>query len=231
MRSLQGGKGRSLPLDDTRLFFKQQERLPSDIPKIQMKEPLGDTLDQLTNSSLVKTHQLALQNLNYLHATSNFPGSLLYRLLSCRHWLATACKDQTSILGLALGFAAKTIVQGPQSEPSFSTSHFDTTRIIDSRNSDLPGGTYIIADGFAGVVSVVQGADVRVLETCDVLMKQQDCGGFQLVFKGADVPALQLLPNSWPGCSRWSILCSWALDIGRVNVVMRDWVVYEPPAL
>ena len=197
-----------------------------------MKEPLGDALDQLIDSSLVKTHQLALQSLNYLHATSNFPGPLLYRLLSCRYWLATACKDRTSIVGLALGLAAKTIEQGPQSEPWFATSQFDTARIIDSRNSDLPEGTYVIADGFAGVILVVQGTDVRVLEACDVLMEQQDCGGFQLVFTGGlDTPALQLLPSSCPGYPRWSILCSWALDIGRVNVVMKDRVVYKSPAL
>ena len=197
-----------------------------------MKEPLGDTLDQLHISGLVKTYQLALQGLSHLHATSEFRASLLNQLLSCQQWLVTAYKERTSILGLALDFAAKTIEQGPQSEPWFSTSQFDTVRIIDSRNSDLPEGTHIIADGFAGVVLIVQGTDVRVLEACDVLIKQQDHSGIQLAFTGGlDIPALQLLPNSWPGYSRWSILCSWALDIGRVNVVMKNGVVYEPPAL
>ncbi|KAK0510515.1 hypothetical protein JMJ35_006947 [Cladonia borealis] len=230
IQSLQSGIDGSLPAADTTLFFKQ-EPMTSHISVNWIKEPLSDTLDQLTNSGLVKLYQLALKGLGHLHATREFPDSLLNRLIGCQKWLVTACKERRSILGLALDAAVKTMEQGPQSEPWFSTSQFDTTRMIDSRNSDLPGGSCIIADGFAGVVLVVQGADVRVLEAGDVLIKQQDCSGFQLVFTGVDVPALQLLPNSWPGYSRWSTLCSWALDIGRVNVVMKDGVVYEPPAL
>ena len=192
---------------------------------------MGDTLGHSTNSGLVKPYQLALQGLSHLHATSECPDSLLNHLISCQKWIITACKERTSILELALDFAVKTIEQGPQSEPWFFTSQFDTAGIIDSRNSDLPEGTYVIADGFAGILLVVQGTDVRVLEACDVLMKQQDCSGFQLVFTGVDVPALQLLPNSWLEYSRWSILCSWALDVGRVYVVMKDRVVYEILAL
>ncbi len=238
MLSLRGDKDGSLPAAGIRLFFKQEGRPTSqDISAFRIEEPLGDTLDQLTNSteitaSLVRTYQLALQGLGYLHTSSDVPKSLLRRLMNCRKWVTMACKDQTSILGLALDFTIKTVEQGPQAEPWLSINQFDGSRMIDSRNSDLAEGTYIIADGFSGVVLVVRDIDVHVLEATDVLIKQQEYSGFQLAFTGGlDLPALQLLPNSWPGYSRWGFLCSWALDVGRVNLVMKDGKIYEPPAL
>ena len=85
-----------------------------------------------------------------------------------------------------------------QSEPLVSTSHFDAARMINSTNSDLPNGTSIIADGFAGVVLIVQGVDVHILEASDVVMKQQECSGFQLAFTGGlDLPILQYC-NCYP---------------------------------
>ena len=234
--SLQGDKDGSLLAASTRLFFKQQERLTSQIPASWIKEPLGDTLDQLTKSevtaSLVKTYQLALQGLSCLHANGDFPDSLLSHLMSCQQWLNTACKDHTSILGLALDFAIKTIKQGSQSEPWFSTSRFDAARMINSTNSDLPNDTSIIANGFAGVVLIVQGMDVHVLEASDIVMRQQESRGVLLAFAGGlALPTLQLLPNSWPGYSRWSVLCSWALNVGRFSLVMGNGKMYEPSAL
>lgn len=233
MLLLQGDQDAFLPGAGVRLFFKQQER--SNIPTIWIKEPLGNTLDQLTNSEstagLVKTYQLALQGLFYSHTNSDFPEALLSQLVSCSQWLATSCQDRISMLGLVLDLAVKIIEQGRQSEPWFSTSQFDAARVINSRNSDLPEGTFIIADGFPGVILIVQGMDVRILEACDVVIKQQEYSGFQLAFTGLDLPALQLLPNSWPGVSRWSVLCSWALSIGRINVVMKNGEIYEPTEL
>ena len=88
--------------------------------------------------------------------------------------------------------------------------------MINSTNSDLPNDTSIVADGFAGVVSIVQGMDVHVEEASDIVMRQQEFRGVQLAFAdGLALPKLQLLPNSWPDYSRWSVLCSWALDVGR----------------
>ena len=85
--SLQGDKDGSLLAAGTRLFFKQQERLETEILASWIKEPVGDTLDQLTKSeltaSLMKTYQLALQGLSCLHANGDFPDSLLSHLMSC----------------------------------------------------------------------------------------------------------------------------------------------------
>ena len=100
--SLQGDKEGSSLAAGTRLFFKQQERKETRILASWTKEPVGDTLDQLTKSeltaSLVKTYQLALQGLSCLHASGDFPESLLGHLMSCQQWLNTTCKDHTSIL-------------------------------------------------------------------------------------------------------------------------------------
>ena len=224
----------SLSAADIQLCFKQQT--PQLIPASWIIEPFGHTLDQLTNSpkitaGLVKTYQPALQGLCYLSINNELPNALLSQLKSCQKWLITVC-NYTSILGLALDSTISAIEKWTQPEPWFSASQFDASRIIDSRNSDLPRGTQIIADGFSGVVLAVRDTNVHVLAASDVSLKQQEHSGVQMAFTGVvDLPVLQLLHDSWPGYSRWSVLCSWALDCGRVQLVMRDGKICEPPAL
>ena len=46
---------------------------------------------------------------------------------------------------------------------------------------------------------------------------------------GVNLPILPLLPDSWPGYSRWSVLSSWAEGI--VVQVMKGGEIIEPPAL
>ena len=219
------------------VFFKQQTReTPQRIPTSWIMEPFVHTLDLLTNSSeitarLVKTYELALQALYCFHVSNELPSALLSQLRNCQKWLTTACKNDTSILGLVLDFTVNAIEQGTQLEPWFSASQFDASRIIDFKNSDLPQGMHIIADGFSGVVLIVRGTNVHVLEASDVAIKQQKYSGVQMAFAdGVDLPVLQLLPDSWPGYSRWSILCSWA-SYGRVQLMMKDGEIYTPPAL
>ena len=61
--------------------------------------------------------------------------------------------------------------------------------MIDSRNSDLPKTTSVIADGFPGIILLVQGTDIQLCEATDISIQQQTCNGFQLVFE--DLPVLQ----------------------------------------
>ena len=227
------GDNSSLSAAGTRVFFKQQKREPQHFPTSWIMEPFVRTLDLLTNSSeitasLVKTYLLALQALYCFHINNELPGPLLSQLMSCRKWLTTVCKDNTSILGIALDSTIEAIEQETQLEPWFSASQFDASRMIDSRNSDLPQGMHIIADGLSGVVLVVRGTDVHVLEASDVSMKQQKRSGVQMAFAdGVDLPVLQLLPDSWPGYSRWIVLCSWA-NHARVKLVLKDGEICEP---
>lgn len=144
-------------------------------------------------------------------------------------WLTKACKDRTSILGLALTRAIKVIQEGPQSDPWFSTSKFNDSRIINSRNSELPETTSVIADGFSGIIVLLQGTDILVCEATDIYMRQQAYTGMQLVFNEAlNLPDLQLLADSWPHIDRWEPLGFWAVKVGRFNLVKKSGRVYKP---
>ena len=144
-------------------------------------------------------------------------------------WLIKACKDRTSILGLALDRAIKVVQEGPQSDPWFSTSKFDASRIIDSRNSELPETTSVIADGFSGIILVVQGTDIQVCEATDIFMRQQTSRGMQLIFNEAlNLPDLQLLADSWPHIDRWEPLGFWAVKVGRFNLVTKVGRIQKP---
>ena len=236
--SIQNDQVISLPAasGDRFRFKRQQLSISWDTLAQWIQGPLKETLDTLTNSTedtsnLAKTYQLVLGSLICLQSSSDIQDkeSLLECMGKFQTWLTKACKDRTSILGLALARSIKSIQEGPQSDPWFSTDQFNASRIIDSRNSELPETTSVIADGFSGIVLLLQGTDIQVCENTDIFMRQQTSCGMQLVFNEAlNLPALQLLADSWPHIDRWEPLGFWAVKVGRFNLVKKSGRIYEP---
>ena len=219
-----------------RVHFKRQQLWVS---QGTLARWIQGSLESLTNSTedtlnSAETYQQILGSIFYLQSTSDIRNKEI--LLECmgnfRTWLTKACKDRTSILGLALDRAIKVIQEGSQSDPWFSTREFDASRIIDSRNSELPETTSVIADGFSGIILVVQGTDIQVCEATDIFMRQQTSCGMQLIFNEAlNLPDLQLLADSWPHIDRWEPLGFWAVKVGRFNLVKKSGRIYEPTGL
>ena len=228
--SIQNDQPISLPADSgIRFHFKRQQLSTS------LAQWIQGPLDSLTNSTettnLAETYQQVLGSLIYLQSSSDIQDkeSLLDCMEKLQTWLTNACKDRTSILGLALARVIKVIQEGPQSDPWFSTNEFDASRTMDWRTTELPQTTSIIADGCPGIVLVVQGTDIQVCEATDIFMRQQKCCGMQLVFNEAlNLPDLQLLADSWPHIDRWEPLAFWAVEVGRFDVVMKLNRVYKP---
>ena len=232
--SIQNDQNISIPTaSGNRLHFKRQQlSISQDILARWIQGPL-ESLTNLTEDTpnSAETYQQVLGSLIYLQSSSDIQDkeSLLECMGKFQIWLIKACKDRTSILGLALARAIKVIQEGPQSDPWFSTSKFDASRIIDSRNSELPETTSVIADGFSGIILVVQGTDVQVCEATDIFMRQQTSRGMQLVFnKALNLPDLQLLADSWPHIDRWEPLGFWAVKVGRFNLVTKLGRIHEP---
>ena len=232
--SIQNDQPVSLPTaSGNRLHFKRQQLSTS------LAQWIQGPLNSLTNSTedttiLAETYQQVLGSLIHLQSSSDVQDkeSLLDCMEKLQTWLTKACKERTSILGLALARVNKVIQEGPQSDPWFSTNEFDASRNIDSRNSELPQTTSIIADGCPGIVLVVQGTDIQICEATDIFMRQQMSCGMQLVFNEAlNLPHLQLLADSFPHIDRWAPLCLWAHKVGRINYVERLGRVYEPEKL
>ena len=228
--SIQNDQPISLPADSgIRFHFKRQQLSTS------LAQWIQGPLDSLTNSTettnLAETYQQVLGSLIYLQSSSDIQDkeSLLDCMEKLQTWLTNACKDRTSILGLALARVIKVIQEGPQSDPWFSTNEFDASRTMDWRTTELPQTTSIIADGCPGIVLVLQGTDIQVCEATDIFMRQQKCCGMQLVFNEAlNLPDLQLLADSWPHIDRWEPLAFWAVEVGRFDVVMKLNRVYKP---
>ena len=224
----------SLSTSGTRLLLKRQQ-LSHDTPAQWIQGPLKETMDMMTNSTetstLAETYQLVLGSLTYLQSSTHFQEkeSLLECMETFQTWLIKACKGRTSILGLALARVVKTIQEGPQFDPWFSIDNFDSARMIDARNSELPETTTIIGDGFTHIVLLVEGADIQVCQATDMFMRQQMDYGMQLVFDEAlGLPALQLLADSFPHKDRWQPLGVWAVKVGRFNLVKRSGRVHKP---
>ena len=237
MLTIQNDQNISLPMaSGNRLHFKRQQL---SISQDTLAQWIQGPLDSLTNSAddtpnSAETYQQVLGSLIILQSSSDIQDkeSLLECMEKLQTWLTKACKDRTSILGMALARVIKVIQEGPQSDPWFSTDEFDASRTIDSRNSELPQTTSIIADGCPGIVLVVQGTDIQVCASTDVFMRQQMSCGMQLVFNEAlNLPDLQLLADSFPHIDRWAPLCLWAHKVGRINYVERLGRVYEPEKL
>ena len=236
--SIQNDQIISLPAGSaTRLLFKRQQLSTShdNLPQ-WIQGPLKETLETLTNSddtsNLAEMYPLVLGSLTCLQSSSNIEdkGSLLECMRKFQTWLTKACKDRTSILGLALAHAIKLIQEGPQSDFDswFSTNQFHASRVIDSRNSELPETTSVIADGFSGIVLLLQGTDIQVCEATDISMREQTSCGMQLVFNEAlNLPDFQLLADSWPHMDRWEPLTVWAVEVGRFNLVKKSGRVYK----
>ena len=242
MPSMQHNRTFSLSASDARLLFERQQ-LSHQALADWIQGLLKATMDAMTTSTETSNpsemYQLILGSLIYLQS-----GSLTYlqssiitedrrSLLECiqnfQTWLSKACRERTSILGLALTRFLKTTQEGPQSDPWFSTDMFDASRSIDSRNSDLPIPTSVIGDGFTGIILLVQGMDIQVCQASDIFLRQQEDCGMQLVFDEAlGIPDLQLLANTWPDIKRWEPLGLWALKVGRFNYVRRTGRVYKP---
>ena len=226
----------SLSTSGYRLLLKRQrQQLSHDTPAQWIQGPLKETMDTMTNSTeisnLAETYQLVLGSLTYLQSSIHFQDkeSLLECLEKFQTWLTKACKGRTSILGLALARVVKTIQEGPQSNPWFSIDKFNSIRMIDASNSELPETTAIIGDGFAGIILLVEGADTQVCQATDIFMRQQRDYGVQLVFDEAlGLPDLQLLADSFPNMDRCQPLEMWAVKVGRFNLVKRSGRVYKP---
>ena len=224
----------SLSTSGYRLLLKRQQ-LSHDAPAQSIQGPLKEIMDTMTNSTetstLAETYQLVLGSLTYLQSSTHFQEKegLLECMEKFQTWLIEACKGRTSILGLALARVIKTIQEGPQFDPWFSIDRFDSARMIDARNSELPETTIIIGDGFTGIVLFIEGADIQVCQATDMFMQQQmDCG-MQLVFdETLGLPNLQLLANSFPHKDQWQPLGVWAIKVGRFNWVMRSGLVQKP---
>ena len=232
--SIQNDQSISLPTaSGNRLHFKRQQL---SISQDTLAQWIQGPLDSLTNSTedtpnSAETYQQVLGSLIYLQSSSDIQDkeSLLECMGKLQIWLTKACKDRTSILGLALARVINVIQEGPQSDPWFSTNQFDASRTIDSRNSELPQTTSIIADGCPGIVLVVQGTNIHVCEATDIFMRQQRSCGMQLVFNEAlNLSDLQLLADSWPHIDRWEPLAFWAVEVGRFNAVMKLDRIYKP---
>ena len=232
--SIQNDQNISFPTaSGIRLHFRRQQL---SISQDTLARWIQGSLDSLINSTedtlnSAETYQQVLGSIVHLQSSSDIQNkeSLLECMRNFQTWLTKACKDRTSILGLALDRAVKVIQEGPQSDPWFSTNEFDASRIIDSRNSELPETTSVIADGFSGIILVVQGTDIQVCEATDIFMRQQTSCGMQLIFNEAlNLPDLQLLADSWPHIDRWEPLGFWAVKVGRINLVQKSGRIDEP---
>ena len=232
---LQNDRTVSLSASGNRLLFKRQQ-LSHDILAQSIEGPLKEAMNTMIDSTvhtsrLTETYQLVLGGLTYLQSSTDIKDkeSLLECMGRFQIWLTKACKDRTSILGLVLARIIKIIQDDSQSDPCFSIDKFNAARMIDSRNSELPETVFVIADGFTGIILLVQGADIRVCQATDIFMRQQEDRGMQLVFDEAlNLPNLQLLANSFPDMDRWEPLGSWAVEVGRFNFMKRLGRVYKP---
>ena len=74
------------------------------------------------------------------------------------------------------------------------------------------------------MVSAVRDTNVYVLEASDVSIKQQEHSGVQIAFRGGlDLPVLQLLPDSWPGYSRWSVFVFLGSELRESSASDEGW--------